>query len=142
MACAWCAAQTLLLTRRPTSYHHLPATASSGKCFINTFTKVHELKAVLQTQPSRSASAGDQTLAPAESRRRLKPAPWISTHGELFLAENTRCTDYEKTESNIACLVSICSRALCACTPLRNDGRIHLHHLCRPLGSSRPLLRL
>ena len=93
MACGWCVAQTLLLTRGPTSEHHLPVLQQVLGSFINTFTKVHELKTVLKIT-LRDPHLLEIKLAPAECRRRLKPAPWISTLGELFLAENTRYTDY------------------------------------------------
>ena len=124
MACGWCVAQTLLLARGPTSYHHLPATASSGKCFINTFTKIHELTTVLQ----KKKNLRDPHLLCWRLKLSLQPSLVADSsphHGSLLMVNcswlKTQDTRIIKTESNIACLVSICSRAICACTPLRND---------------------
>ena len=79
----------------PTSYHHLPAAASSGKCFVNTFTKITNLKQFFKL------ILRDPHLL--EIKPLLQPSLVADSsphHGSLLMVcswlKNTRDTDYEK----------------------------------------------
>ena len=74
--------------------------------FKLTLRDPHLLEIKLSLQPSLVADSSPHHGTPL-----MMNCSWLKT-------QDTRII---KTESNIACLVSICSRAMCACTPLRND---------------------
>ena len=140
MACGWCVTQTLLLTRGPTSYHHLPATASSGKCFFNTFTEVHELKQFFKL------TLRDPHLL--EIKLSLQPSLVADSsphHGSPLMVN---CSRLKTQDTRIfknwrQHHVSFKHLFMCnVCVHSAEKRRIHQHHLCRPLGSSRPFLRL
>ena len=111
-----CVAQTLLLTRG----QHLStisllqqvlgsASSTLSQKFTNskqffklTLRNPHLLEIKLSLQPSHVADS-----SPHHGSLLFVNCSWLKT-------QDTRIIE---TESNIACLVSTCSRAMCACTP-------------------------
>ena len=101
----WMVAQALLLTKKPTSYYHLPATANSGK-YCSTLSQ--------KLTNSKQCSNSPLEIHICWRLNSLQPSLVAdsSPHHESLLMVNCQWPKTQDTRQH---------RATYTCTPLRND---------------------